>query len=43
VLKVERRLSEERARMYAAEVLLAIEDLHKRDIIFKTLNLIMFF
>lgn len=34
----EKRLSEDRARIYLAEVLLALEDLHKRDIIFRDLK-----
>ncbi len=38
ILQVETRLLEDRARIYAAEVLLALEDLHKRDIIFRDLK-----
>ena len=38
VLIREKRLTEERARIYLAEVLLALEDLHKRDIIFRDLK-----
>ena len=38
LLSLERRLKEDRARMYAAEVLLALEELHKRDIIFRDLK-----
>ena len=38
LLAAERRLKEDRARMYAAEVLLALEELHKRDIIFRDLK-----
>ncbi len=34
----ETRLTEDRAKIYAAEVLLALEDLHKRDIIFRDLK-----
>jgi len=34
----ETRLSEERARIYLSEILLALEDLHKRDIIFRDLK-----
>ena len=34
----ETRLTEERAKMYAAEVLLALEDLHSHDIIFRDLK-----
>lgn len=32
------RFTEERARIYLAEILLALEDLHKRDIIFRDLK-----
>ena len=38
ILSIERRFTEERARLYAAEVLLALENLHKRDIIFRDLK-----
>ena len=38
MLMNETRLTEDRARIYAAEVLLALEDLHKRDIIFRDLK-----
>lgn len=38
VLRKEKRLSEERAKIYLAEILLALEDLHKRDIIFRDLK-----
>lgn len=31
-------MTENRAKLYAAEVLLALEDLHKRDIIFRDLK-----
>ena len=34
----ERRFSEDRARLYIAEVLLALKDLHKRDIIYRDLK-----
>ena len=37
-LHKDRRFNEERARMYLAEILLAIEDLHKRDIIYRDLK-----
>jgi len=37
-LHKDRRFTEERARMYLAEILLAIEDLHKRDIIYRDLK-----
>lgn len=37
-LSREKRFSEHRARIYAAEVLLALEELHKRDIIFRDLK-----
>ena len=32
------RFTEERARMYLSEIVLALEDLHKRDIIFRDLK-----
>lgn len=38
VISKEKRLTEERARMYLCEILLALEDLHKRDIIFRDLK-----
>ena len=38
VLERYKRFSEERARVYAVEILLALEDLHKRDIIFRDLK-----
>lgn len=38
VLLREKRLSEDRARLYLAEILLALEDLHNRDIIFRDLK-----
>ena len=38
VLTRERRISEDKARIYAAEIILALEDLHKRDIIFRDLK-----
>lgn len=38
ILEKERRLTEDRARIYLAEVLLALEDLHSRDIIFRDLK-----
>ena len=34
----DKRFKEERARIYLAEILLALEDLHKRDIIFRDLK-----
>lgn len=34
----EKRISEDRARIYLAEVVLALENLHKRDIIFRDLK-----
>mgnify|MGYP000285963700 CR=1 FL=1 len=37
-LQKDKRFSEERARVYLAEILLALEDLHKRDIIFRDLK-----
>lgn len=38
VITKERRLNEERARIYLSEVLLALEDLHSRNIIFRDLK-----
>lgn len=38
VINREKRLVEDRAKIYLAEVLLALEDLHKRDIIFRDLK-----
>ena len=38
VLQREKKLSEERARIYLAEVLLAIEELHNREIIYRDLK-----
>jgi serine/threonine protein kinase len=38
VLAMEKRLCEERSRIYLAEILLALEDLHRRDIIFRDLK-----
>lgn len=35
---IEIRFSEERTRIYIAEIILALEDLHKRDIIFRDLK-----
>lgn len=37
-LQKDRKFSEDRAKMYLAEILLAMEDLHKRDIIFRDLK-----
>eukprot|EP00357_Protocruzia_adherens_P011431 CAMPEP_0115013506 /NCGR_PEP_ID=MMETSP0216-20121206/25454_1 /TAXON_ID=223996 /ORGANISM="Protocruzia adherens, Strain Boccale" /LENGTH=841 /DNA_ID=CAMNT_0002382929 /DNA_START=885 /DNA_END=3410 /DNA_ORIENTATION=- len=37
-LQRDRRFSEDRARIYLAEVLLALEDLHKKNIIFRDLK-----
>ena len=37
-LQYEKRFSEERARFYLCEIILALEDLHKRDIIFRDLK-----
>ena len=37
-LHKDKRFSEERARCYMSELLLALEDLHKRDIIFRDLK-----
>ena len=38
VLKLEGKFIELRAKVYAAEILLAIQSLHKRDIIFRDLK-----
>lgn len=38
VIVKEKRLSEERAKIYLAEILLALEDLHNRNIIFRDLK-----
>ena len=38
VLKREKKLSEERAKLYMAEIILALEELHKKDIIFRDLK-----
>lgn len=38
IIQKERYFSEDRARIYAAEILLALEDLHRRDIIFRDLK-----
>ena len=38
VIQKEKRITEERAKIYVAEVILALEDLHKRDIIFRDLK-----
>ena len=37
-LQRDKKFTEERAKLYLAEILLAIEDLHKRDIIFRDLK-----
>ena len=37
-LQKEKRFSEQRARIYICEILLALEELHKRDIIFRDLK-----
>ena len=37
-MQKERKSTEDRARMYTAEILLALEDLHKRDIIYRDLK-----
>jgi serine/threonine protein kinase len=34
----DKRFDEERAKVYLGEIILAIEDLHKRDIIFRDLK-----
>jgi serine/threonine protein kinase len=38
ILQKERKFTEDRARIYISEVLLALEDLHKRDIIYRDLK-----
>lgn len=38
ILQRERKFTEDRARIYACEILLALEDLHKRDIIYRDLK-----
>ena len=38
IIAHERRFTEDRARLYIAEVLLALQDLHKRDIIYRDLK-----
>lgn len=37
-LLIEKRFTEQRAKIYICEILLALEDLHKRDIIFRDLK-----
>lgn len=37
-LSKEKRFTEERAKIYLCEIILALEDLHKRDIIFRDLK-----
>jgi len=37
-LHKERKFSEDKAVMYLTEILLAIEDLHKRDVIYRDLK-----
>lgn len=38
MLKREKKLTEERARLYLTEIILALEELHKKDIIFRDLK-----
>lgn len=38
LLQREKRLSEDRVRIYLAETILALEDLHRRDVIFRDLK-----
>jgi len=38
IIAQERKLPEERARLYISEILLALQDLHKRDIIYRDLK-----
>ena len=35
---MKKRFTEDRVRIYLAEIILALEDLHKRDIIFRDLK-----
>lgn len=37
-MEIERQFSEEKAKFYIVEILLAIESLHERDIIFRDLK-----
>ena len=37
-LRIERKFTEERAKIYTCEIILALEDLHRRDIIFRDLK-----
>ena len=37
-LHKDRRFNEDKAKLYLAEIILALEDLHKRDIIFRDLK-----
>jgi serine/threonine protein kinase len=37
-LQKDKRFGEDRAKTYLAEIILAIEDLHKRDIIYRDLK-----
>ncbi len=37
-LQKDKRFTEDRAKVYLAEIILAIEDLHKRDIIYRDLK-----
>jgi len=37
-LQIEKRFPEDRAKLYACEILLAIEELHRKDIIFRDLK-----
>ncbi len=38
LLTKERKFTEERARIYIAEILLALEELHEKDIIYRDLK-----
>lgn len=38
LIQKEGKLAEDRARLYCSEILLALEDLHKRDIIYRDLK-----
>lgn len=35
---IKKRFTEDRAKIYLAEILLALEDLHKKDIIYRDLK-----
>jgi len=37
-LQLEKKFNEEKTRLYASEILLALEELHRKDIIFRDLK-----